>query len=318
MKAVGLHEFGGPEVLRVVPHQVPQAGPGQVRIRVRAAAVNPGDTLMRMGDIDLTESKPPYVPGMDAAGVIDQIGPRTVTDLRIGDAVMTVTNPTAPQGGAYAEYVVVPAAWAERAPEGSSHAEAATLPMNGLSATHALDLLGLTAGQTLAVTGAAGTLGGYVVQLAKAEGLRIVADAAPADEELVRSLGADVVVARGADFAVRVREAVPDGVDALVDAALVGVPAVDAIRDDGAIAVVRSDDERGAAPLGELGRGITRHMVFVPEYFGRPGALDRLRRLVENGALTLRVAAVHAPEEAAAAHRRLEAGGVRGRLVIEF
>jgi len=313
MKAVGALTFGGPEVLRVVDVPEPHAGQEEVRIRVHAAAVNPADTLMRAGLTPLPGVRPPYIPGQDAAGVVDEIGEGTVTGLRIGDRVMAMVMPNGPSGGAYAEHVVLPASWVTRAPAGTSHAEAATLPMNGLTARLTLDLLGLSAGQTLAVTGAAGGFGGYTVQLAKAEGLRVVADASPADEELVRSLGADIVVARGDDVGARIRRAVPEGVDGLADGALIGAPVVGAVRDGGGVAALR-----GTGPFGAPDRGITFHTVYVPDYRGRRDKLDQLRRLADAHAVTLRVAATFAAEQAPEAHRLLEAGGTRGRLVLEF
>jgi NADPH:quinone reductase len=309
VKAIGVTEFGGPDALHVVELPDPQAGPGQVRIRVHAAAVNPTDTGLRSG-ARATDVPPPYVPGMDVAGVLDQIGPDTPTDLQAGLPVMAIVVPHGQTGG-YAERVVVPAESVARVPEGATHAEASTLPMNGLTTVQALDLLGLEPGQTLAVTGAAGAVGGYAVQLGKAAGLRVVADAAPSDEQLVRDLGADVVVERGPAFAQRVREVVPHGADGLVDAALMNELAVPAVRDGGRVATVRGFK-------GEQDRGITFHPVTVRSYAREQAQLDNLRRLAETGQVTLRVARVLPAERAAEAHRILEAGGTRGRLVLEF
>ncbi|MGH3301835.1 MAG: alcohol dehydrogenase catalytic domain-containing protein, partial [Streptosporangiaceae bacterium] len=181
-------EFGGPDVLHIVELPDPEAGPGEMRMRVRAAAVNPTDTGLRGGAraSQLKDIPPPYVPGMDAAGELDQIGPGVSTDLRVGDRVMAIVVPHGSHG-AYAELVVVPAESVTRVPAGATDAEAATLPMNGLTTRQALDVLDLAPGQTLVVTGAAGAVGGYAVQLGKAEGLRIVADASTRDEQLVRN-----------------------------------------------------------------------------------------------------------------------------------
>jgi len=312
MRAVGVTEFGGPEVLRVVELPDPQAGPGEVRIRVHAAAVNPTDTGLRSGSraSQLRDIPPPYVPGMDAAGVLDQIGPDVDTDLRVGDHVMAIVVPHGSHG-AYAELLVVPAESVTWVPAGATDAEAATLPMNGLTTRQALDLLDLAPGQTLAVTGAAGAVGGYAVQLGKADGLRVIADAAPEDERLVKALGADVVVPRGPDFAARVREVVPEGADGLVDTALLNELVVPAVRDGGRIATVRGF-------TGEPERGVTFHPVFVRNYAREHDKLDRLRQQAESGTVTLRVARTLPAEHAAEAHRTLEAGGTRGRLVLEF
>jgi NADPH:quinone reductase-like Zn-dependent oxidoreductase len=312
MKAVGVMTFGGPDALETVELPDPVAGPGEVRIRVRAATVNPTDTGLRSGAraAQLKDIPPPYVPGMDAAGVLDQIGEGVSTALQPGEQVMAIVVPSGSHG-AYSELLVVPVESVARVPAGSSPAEASTLPMNGLTARMALDALDLQPGQTLAVTGAAGAVGGYAIQLAKTEGLRVVADAAPADEELVRDLGADIIVPRGDDFADRVREVVPGGVDGVVDAALLDQLVVPAVRDGGRIATVRGY-------RGDEERGITFHPVFVRNYAREQAKLDRLRELVEEGRVTLRVAAVVPAGEASEAHRRLEAGGTRGRLVLEF
>jgi NADPH2:quinone reductase len=311
VKVIGVAEYGGPEVLRIFDLPEPHAGSGEVRIRVRAASVNPTDTLVRDGSRAESQKEfdPPYVPGMDAAGVIDEIGEGTATDLAVGDDVMAIVVPRGSHG-AYSERVVVPVESVARIPTGASFVEASTLPMNGLTARLALDLLSLRPGQTLAVTGAAGAFGGYVVQLATADGLRVVADASPADEALVSGFGAEVV-ARGADVAQRVRALVPDGVDGLADGALLFAQALPAMRDGGAFAVLRTYS-------GETERGITIHPVWVRDYAREQAKLDRLRQLVEHGVLTLRVAGTFPVDHAAQAHRILEAGGTRGRLVIEF
>ena len=122
--------------------------------------------------------------------------------------------------GAYREQIVLEARAVVPAPAGTTHVEACTLPMNGLTARQSLDLLGLSAGQTLAVTGAAGAYGGYVVQLAKAEGLTVITDASEADHALVASLGADIIVRRGDDVATRILAHFPHGVDGLADGAV--------------------------------------------------------------------------------------------------
>jgi NADPH:quinone reductase len=312
MRAIGVTEFGDAGALHVVELPDREAGAGELRVRVHAAAVNPTDTGLRSGRraAALTEIPPPYVPGMDIAGVLDQIGPGAATDLRLGDRVMAIVVPEGSHGG-YSEFVVLPAESVTAVPAGASDAEAATLPMNGLTTRQALDLLALEPGQTLAVTGAAGAVGGYAVQLGRADGLRVVADASAADEQLVKALGADVVVRRGPDFAGRVRQVVPDGADGLVDAALLNELAVPAVRDGGRIATLRGFQ-------GERERGITFYPVMVREYAREHDKLDRLRQQAEAGQLTLRVARVLAAEDAAEAHRVLEAGGTRGRLVLEF
>ncbi|MDP6607334.1 MAG: NADP-dependent oxidoreductase [Dehalococcoidia bacterium] len=312
MRAVGVIDFGGPEALQVVDVPEVHAGPGEVRIRVHAAAVNPTDTGVRSGARAEAQRKnpPPYVPGMDAAGLIDEVGAGTTTDLAVGDVVMAMVVPNASHG-AYRESIVLSADSVARAPAGATHVEASTLPMNGLTARQSLDQFGLQAGQTVAVTGAAGCYGGYIVQLAKADGLRVIADASAVDERLVRDLGADIVVPRGDDIAEQIRKVAPDGVDALADGAVQKELAVGAVRDGGAFASVRFWE-------GNDEREITFHRTMVTGYDHRVDLLDRLRQQTEDGLVTLRVAATYEPEHAAEAHSRLEAGGTRGRCVIVF
>jgi len=321
MRAVVVTEYGGPEVLQEVDIDEPHAGPGRLRIRVHAATVNPADVLLRVGDIDdalrASTLSPPYRPGMEVAGVVDEVGADTNTDVRVGDRVMAIMMPIDESGGAYAGYVVVDADQVTGAPAGSSHAEAATLPMNGLTARRALDVLDLARGDTLAVTGAAGAVGGYVVQLAKADGLQVVADAALSDEQLVSALGADEIVPRGHDVGERIRRLHPGGVAAVVDAALQGDEVLPALCDGGQIAIVRRRGERGTSGL-HTERGITVRDVWVPDYTHATDKLRNLRVLAEQGKVTLRVAQTFPAADAAAAHRALERGGVRGRLVLTF
>ncbi|MEU2334777.1 NADP-dependent oxidoreductase [Streptomyces sp. NPDC013172] len=309
MKAVGFTEFGGPEVLRVLELPTPEPGPGEVRIQVRAAAVNAVDALQRGGP-GSPDAEPPFVPGMDAAGVVDGIGPDTDTDLRIGDRVMAIVVPSGAHG-AYAEQVVVPTESVVRAPQGASDAQAASLPMNGLTARLALDTLGLRPGQTVAITGAAGAVGGYAVQLAKADGLRVVADASEQDEELVKELDADVVLRRGAEYPGRVRAAIPEGVDGLLDGALLGALTARAVRDGGRVVTLRGYDGPGE-------RNVAFEPIVVFRYARERAKLDRLRQQVEEGHIMLRVARTFPAEQAAETHRLLAKGGVRGRLVLTF
>ncbi|MDB5068206.1 MAG: putative zinc-binding oxidoreductase, partial [Chloroflexi bacterium] len=266
MRAVGVTEFGGPEALHIVDLPDPEAGPGQLRIRVHGAAVNPTDTVLRSGaraDM-LRDTPPPYVPGMDAAGVLEQVGDGVSTDLRVGDHVMAIVVPRGSHG-AYSERVVVPAESVARVPAGATDVEATTLPMNGLTARLALDVLRLQPGQTLAVTGAAGAVGGYAVQLAKADGLRVIADASPDDEQLVKDLGADIVIRRGAEFSERVRDAVPQGADAVLDLrARAGQARPSAPTGGGR----PGDAPSGTDHPGRAGRGGTPH----PRGGGHPGA----------------------------------------------
>jgi NADPH:quinone reductase-like Zn-dependent oxidoreductase len=309
MRAIGVMKHGGPEALEIVELPEPHAGPGQVRIRVHAATVNPTDVGVRNGTRAEMQKvdPPPYVPGMEAAGIVDEVG-EGVDRFKVGDAVMAIVVPKGAYG-AYSEYVAVDARSVVRQPAGKTHAESATLPMNGLTARLSLDLLGLKPGQVLAVTGGAGAYGGYVIQLAKADGLTVIADASEKDEALVKQLGADIVVRRGDGAIASFREHFPDGVDGLADGALFNAAALPAVRDGGAYTALRGFES-------DPTRGIRSTPTRVGTYAHETEKLDRLRQQVEDGTLTLRVAEVYPAERASEAHARLEAGGTRGRLVI--
>lgn len=308
-RAVGLMEFGGPEVLQVIELPARRPGPGEVTIDVAAAAVNPTDTVLRAGGGGTPDWDPPYVPGMDAAGTVIDVGDGV--DLAIGTPVMAAVTPRRPEGGAYAEQLTVPAAQVIGIPNGATLEQAATLPMNGLTAKVALDALGLEPGRTFAVTGAAGVLGGYAVALAVHHGLHVIADARPDDEDLVRSFGAHEIVERGEGVGERIRAATSDGVDGLLDASVQNADVLPGVRDGGAIAAVR---RFRAQPE----RGITVHQIMVAHHLDDRDGLTLLRDLAGGGHIAMRVAGTCAAEEAAEAHRRFEQGGVRGRLLITF
>jgi NADPH:quinone reductase len=207
MRAVVVRSFGGPEALEVVEVPIPRPGEGQVRVRVEAAAVNPVDLATRAGilvEAGLMVPRDTVGIGWDVAGVIDEVGPR-VGGFTPGDRVIGLSDRLGVTLGTYAEFVVLEADAVAPAPRDVSAAEAATLPLNGLTAAQALDLLGLREGQTLLVTGAAGGLGGFATRLAAERGVRVVAVAGADDEERVRDLGAELFVPRDADLANAVR-----------------------------------------------------------------------------------------------------------------
>jgi NADPH2:quinone reductase len=309
MRAIEITAPGGPEVLQVSDRPVRDPGPGEVRIAVKAAAVNPTDIgLRRMGGGDLPA---PWTPGMDAAGVIESVGPG-VNRLQVGEAVMAAVTPRRPEGGAQQELLIAPAASVVSTPEGTTLAEASTLPMNGLTALLGLEMLEIGHGGTLAVTGAAGLLGSYVVGLAKDRGLTVIADAKPEDEALVYGFGADVVVPRGDGYVAAVREAVPDGVDGIYDTALLHDSVFGALRDGGTMAVIR-----GWKPDGTE-RGIVVKQVNVSKALENTAWLEHLRDLVYGGRLQLRVAQTFTPEQVGEAQDLMDAGGLRGRAVILF
>jgi NADPH2:quinone reductase len=297
MKAVVIRSFGGPEVLEVAEVPVPQPGPGQVRVRVAAAAVNPVDVQTRSGALTAAG----LLPERDVAGTVEALGPG-VTGLSPGEPLVGLSDRLALPLKTQAEYVVLDVDAVAAVPHGTDLVAASTLPLGALTAAQALDIAAAAPGDTLLVTGAAGSVGGYTVQLAARAGVRVVAVADDRDEELLRDLGAEFFVPRTADLPSAVRDLVPGGVHAAVDAASVGALALDAIRGGGSLAGVLGN---GPTPL----RGIRVGTVWI-----RADG-PRLAELATAG-LRMRVADVLPLDEVAEAHRRLTAGGLRGRLVL--
>ncbi len=302
MRAVIVRSFGGPEVLEVADVPVPAPGTGQVRIRVEAAGVNPVDMATRVGalaEAGLMTADLPVGLGWDAAGVVDAVGPGA-DGFAVGDRVVGLSDRLQVPAAAQAEFVVLDATAVARCD--LDPVEAATLPLNLLTAAQALDLLDLAEGQTVLVTGAAGAVGGFAVELAAGRGLRLVALAGDGDEDLVRELGAAVFVPRSAPLAESVRQAVPGGVDGVLDAAVLGVRALDALRGGGVFASVIA----GAMPPPLRGTRVANVWVRADG--------TRLAELIPR--VTPRVAGTLPVSEVADAHRRLEKGGLRGRLVL--
>lgn len=310
MRASAFFEFGPPVVLQTINLAAPVPGPGDVLVRVAASTVNPTDVMMRAGvQVAMMRAlAPPFVCGNEFAGHVEAVG-AGVERLRPGEAVMGVVNPRRPLRGSHAELVCVPAASLTRVRSDADLRRAATIPMNGLTAIMALDALALPIGASLLVTGGAGALGGYVVQLAHEAGLRVIADALDTDVDLLSLLGAAAVVPRGPEMVAAVRSLSPGGVDGLVDCALLGDTAASLVRNDGAAVSVRS-----AYPIRDP--RLRARNITVGDRLADTAALERLARAWEAGVLTPRVSRILPLEAAAEAHRLVEAGGLRGRVVL--
>lgn len=188
MKAIRIHEFGGPEVLKYEDVPEPRPGPGEIRIRVIAAGVNPMDWKVRQGAIKLPL---PMIMGMDVAGVVDVLG-AGVNAFQPGDRVFAKV-PLGP--GGYAEYTVTNASQAALKPRSIRFVEAAAIPTAGLAAWQSLfDIAGLQKGQSVLIHGAAGGVGSFAVQFAKWKGAQVIGTASSANAEFLKSIGADVVI----------------------------------------------------------------------------------------------------------------------------
>ncbi|MGW6541590.1 NADP-dependent oxidoreductase [Streptomyces massasporeus] len=293
MRAVVVNSFGGPDVVEVVETEVPEPGAREVRIKVSAASLNPVDAGVRAGVFGGGGERIGL--GWDVAGTVDAVG--AAGSWSVGDEVVALDHGMVKPLGTHAEYVVVDADAVALAPTTVDAVRAATLPLNALTASQALDRLELAPGDALLVTGAAGAVGGYAVQLAAHRGISVTGLAREADEAFVRSLGAGRFVGALADR----------DFDAVLDAAVLGEPALAGVRDGGRYIGVIPQAEPASV------RGVRTGAVEV----SADGALlAELVRLVDEGVLTTRVAETFALEDAAKAHARLDGGGVRGRLVL--
>lgn len=298
MKAVQFSEYGGPEVLHVAEAEEPHAGPGQIRVAVEGAGVNPVDGKIRSGAMrQFMPVELPSIPGSDVAGVVDEVG-EGVTDAAVGDEVFGFAV-----GGAAAEHAVLEHYAAK--PAGLSWAEAAGLPVAVETAVRTLDLLGLEPGQTILVNGAAGGVGAAAVQFARARGARVIGTAGEGNHEFLRALGAEPTT-YGDGMVQRVRELAPEGVDRALDTA--GRGALPEL-----IEITGSPDN--VVTIADF--SAAEHGVRVSTGAGERSweALGQAAQLSEAGEFTLPVQTfpfARAPE----AHRISEEGHVRGKLVL--
>jgi NADPH2:quinone reductase len=307
MQAIIVRTPGGPEVLELVDVPLPEPGPHQVRIRVAASAVNPIDLSARAGRLTAAGLMPPmdaFGLGWDVAGHVDAVGPGGGR-FPVGTAVIGLRDLLF-AGGAHAGYVVLDESAVAPAPSTLDLADAAALPLAALTADRALDLTGLEPGGTLLVTGASGGVGGFVLDLARRRGLHTVALARPRDADRLRARASHVVTTADC-LGATVRRLVPGGVDAVVDAAVLGIVAHQALRGGGTFVAL-------VAPFAPPPIRATR--VVVQEVFADGVRLAALARLADDGVLTPRVARTLPFSRAREAHELLERGGAGGRIVL--
>ncbi|GAA3941511.1 NADP-dependent oxidoreductase [Streptomyces gulbargensis] len=310
MEAIVYEEFGGSEVLRhVTDAAVPEPGPGEVRVEVVAAGVNPVDWKRRYGWVE--EFYPttfPAVPGLEFAGRVDALGAGAAeaTGLAVGDEVFGWTKT-----GAYARYALADLVLPK--PAGLSWEAAASLPVAGETARRVLDLIGVRAGETLFLHGAAGVVGSVAAQLAVADGITVVGSASEGNHAYLRELGV-LPVAYGDGLAERVRAAAPQGVDAVFDAAGHGVlpVAIGLLGGEGRaakerIVTIASPD---AAEHGIAFSGLMADRESVRSW------LTAQARAAAGGALRVRLAETLPLKEAARAQDLSESGHARGKLVL--
>lgn len=303
MRAMVYDRYGDPDVLHVAEVPRPKVGPGEVLLRVRAAAVNPVDWKIMAGRLDpLMDTRFPVVPGWDVAGVVEQLG-IDVPEYDVGDAVMAYARKDYVHGGTVAEFVTLPVRTSAPKPPALSWEQAAGLPLTGLTAYQSLTRLGVGEGDTVLVHGAAGGVGTYAVQLARHVGARVIGTASAEHHEALRQLGAEPVE-YGDGLVERVREIAPGGVDVVADY-------VGGVLD--VTTAVLAEDGRHASIADQSVQSAGGRWMWV-----RPDAADlaRLGELVEAGSLTVPIAATFPLEDAADAYRLSQTGHVHGKIAI--
>ena len=322
MKAMVLDSFGGPEVLHLAEIEKPVATPGNVVVQIAYASVNPADWKSREGWLaryfDYTF---PFVVGFDAAGVVAEVG-EGVSGLAVGDRVVTPGNQGIGERGSYAEYVRAAAERVIRLPDTVGFREAATLPTAGMTAWEAtLDVGQAGAGKTVVVNGGAGGTGSFAIQIAKLVGARVATTCSPRNFDYVASLGAERAIDyRQGDVYAQIREWAPEGVDVVVDTVGQGtfVDVIDTMKRGGIVAPIGTliAEEPTIDPARADAAGVT----VVPTVSSFPNQPRQLRALVE----ALAAGTIHAPEytvlpleQAGEAHRRVQEGHVRGKILLE-
>ena len=311
MRAIAENEFGGPVTLMSLP--IPEIGADEVLIRVRAAVVNPFDWKVADGALkDEKEHRFPLILGFDAAGVVERVG-AGVTRLFEGDEVYGYLSKPVMGEGTYAEYVAAPAAIVARKPEAVGFANAAALPMPGLTAMDLVDAVDPGKGETVLIVGATGGVGTYVVQLATRRGARVIATARQANEAFVRELGAaETIDHTREDLVGSVLVAHPDGIEAVVDV----------VSDREALGRIAGLVKRGGRVASSVyaanSGNLARRGIEATNVGARPDArrLAELARLVDAGELSVRLERAFPLERASEALEASRTGHVRGKLVL--
>ncbi|MBS4193181.1 NADP-dependent oxidoreductase [Bacillus sp. FJAT-49705] len=301
MKAVAFHSPGTPDVLQVMEFDPPVPGTGQVRVKVKAAGVQPVDCAIRGQGFSPpgVEIRYPQILGNEFAGIIDMVGDG-VESFLVGNEVIGWSVLSS-----YAEYVVVPTSQLVRKPKNMPWEEAGVLTASGQTAHTALQELGISKGDTVIIHAAAGGVGTFAVQLARARGATVIGTASPRNHDYLRSLGA-IPVSYGKGLVERVRELAPNGVDVALDAA--GEEAlrasVELVHDKkriGTIVAFDLSEELGTIPIRSK-RSVSR--------------LSELTKMYEQGLLRVVISQTFPLHQAADAHRAVENGHVRGKIVL--
>ncbi|MGY3061553.1 NADPH:quinone reductase-like Zn-dependent oxidoreductase [Streptomyces sp. TE3672] len=305
MRAVFQKSFGGPEVLKVAETERPKPLPGEVLVKVHASAVNPVDVFVRSGAFPLL-GEPPFGVGWDISGVVEEAGPGA--RFEVGDEVYGMPFfPRAATG--YAEYVAAPSRQVARKPASLDHVHAAATPLAALTAWQGLvQAAGVKAGDRVLIHRAAGGVGHFAVQIAKAHGAHVIAMASPARHDFVRGLGANEVIDyRTTDFTEAVKDA-----DVVFDSTAQGDLSLGVLSPGGVlISIVEHADPELAVRVEAAGRRFAGISV-EPDY----AALEAIADLVDAGLIRPHVEETFPLEEAGKAHELVASGHVRGKIVL--
>ena len=298
MKGVQFKEYGGPEVLQVVDVEEPHAGPGQIRIAVRAAAVNPSDYKTRAGNFrDFRPLDLPTGLGAEGAGIVDEVG-EGVTGTAVGDAVFGLGSKM------FAEYAVLDV-WAHK-PSKTTFEEAAALSSAAETTFRLLELVGAKAGQTILVSGAAGGVGTALVQLARRRGMTVIGTSSEAKHDYLRSIGA-VPTTYGPGLVGRVKALAPAGVDAAFDVVGTDITAdlVEITGDPSKVVTILLSEAKKDGIQSTFGRGPNADQ-----------ALAEVAQAIEEGVFRMRVDRTFPLDKVGEAQSVSADGHVTGKLVV--
>lgn len=314
MRAIAFDRFGDEDVLKKVDHPIPEAGPGEIVIKVRAAGVNPVDWKIREGYLrDLLPHELPVVPGWDVSGFVEATGPGAVR-FKPGDEVFAYCRKPLVKHGSYCEFMTIPEQIVARKPRTIGFEEAASVPLAALTAYQSLFDIGcLQRGETVLVHAASGGVGTFAVQLAKDAGAIVVGTCGTDNLAYVKSLGADEVVDyTREDFREKLKDLFPAGIEMVLDCVggKVLEQSQDVLRDGGRLISIVDHTFPG-----KLRQSVSFQFVFV-----QPDAaqLKTIGDMVEENRLRPHVSAVLQLEDAKRAHALSRAGHVRGKLVLKI
>ena len=309
MKAVQVHNFGGPEVLRFEDAPRPTSESGELLIKVHAASVNAIDRKLRAGDMkDVFPLPLPYIPGWDVSGIVEATGPG-VTQFRKGDEVYAVTDGGRNGKGTYAEYVVIKETEAALKPKSIDHIHAAAIPVVALTAWQALfDQAGLSKGQKVLIHGAAGGVGSVAVQLAKWKGAHVIGTASGRNQGLLRELGVDEPI----DYEKTRFENVVHDVDMVLDT-------LGGDTQNRSWKVLKKGGFLVSIVAPPSAEGAAKHSVHSTFMAGHPSSaqLYEIAKLVDAGKLKPIVGTVLPLSDVRRAHELSETGHARGKTVLK-